>query len=446
MSEPIRTDEAGIVRRGGWVVFGALGAFLAWATLFPLSSAVIATGELVSNGQNKLVQHRTGGRVDAIVVAEGDVVSRGDVIVELDSRDDRAALTALEARYGRLAAARNRLLIEKGEDPRPLTIALNARNGLRGTQSAISDRLEREQREELRFGDARRRAEIEAARARIEALRERSQGLAERAARMKAARARIARRMARMRPLVAEGFIAKARLWDLEEKLDREDTAREDVAAQLRTTREEIAEARAERARLEAGTGEKVAREMTATLAELAELEDQIVAARNRLSLASVRAPADGVLTSLTANTVGGVVPPGGTIATIVPADGRTRLVVEARLRAGDVDHVVRGQEAEIVLGAFSRRDVPPLPGRVSYVAADSADPGEAPGAGTAPEPGAFYTVRVAFDGPLDPAVARRLRSGMPADAFIRAEPRTFMAYMMAPLTDSLARAFADPG
>ena len=446
----IRTDGNRIARGGAIVVFGALGVFVAWATLFPLSSAVIASGELVSNGQNKLVQHQRGGRVDAILVEDGARVRRGDAIVELDARDARATLSALEARYGRQAALRNRLLIEKGEAPlpvrRPEAIPLSAKNALRGARSAISDRLEVEQREELRFGTERRAAEVEATRARVQALSERQTGLRERLARLSNARERVADRVRRMRPLVAEGYIAKARLWELEERLDREDATRDDVAAQLQVVREEIAEARAESARLLAGTGEQVSRDLTAALAEIAELEDQIVAARNRLALATVRAPADGVVTDLQANTVGGVVPPGGTIATVVPLDGRTRLVVEARLRASDVDSVVVGQPAEIALTAFSRRKIEPLPGRVTYVAADSADPGQATGQGvTAPEPGGFYTVRVAFEGTIDPELAVRLRSGMPADAFIQAEPRTFMAYMLDPVTDSLARAFRDP-
>ena len=85
------------------------------------------------------------------------------------------------------------------------------------------------------------------------------------------------------------------------------------------------------------------------------------------------------------------------------------------------------------------------MPGRVTYLAADSADPGAVPGApAAAPEPGGFYTVRVAFEGAMEPELAAKLRSGMPADVFIRTEPRTFMAYMLDPVTDSLARAFRD--
>ena len=457
--ERIRTEENRIGRTGGWIVFGALGSFLAWATLFPISSAVIASGELVTSGQNKLVQHQTGGRVDAIMVADGDRVRRGDVIVRLDDRDAKAALTTLEARYGRLAAARNRLLVEKGEEPLPLypsalrtpdVVSLSAKASLRGSHvpapSSLSGALESEQQNELRFGTQRRAAEIEAARARIEALGQRQTGLKERITRTKAARRRLSERVKRMRPLVREGFIAKARLWELEERLDREDAAAEDARARLEETRQEIAEATAARARLEAGTGERTARELTQTLAELAELEDQILAARNRLDLLAVRAPASGTVTGLQSNTVGGVVPPGGTIATVVPSEGGAPLVVEARLRAKDVDAVVQDQEAEIVLTAFSRRKVEPLPGRVIYVAADSADPGSVAGQpAAAPQPGRFYTVRVAFEGPLDAAVSAKLRSGMPADAFIRAEPRTFLSYMLDPLTDSLARAFRDP-
>ena len=78
-----------------------------WSVLFPISSAVVAEGKIVSSGQNKLVQHSAGGVVKDILVADGDVVEKGQVLLVLDASAGQAELTRLQARHSTLLALKS---------------------------------------------------------------------------------------------------------------------------------------------------------------------------------------------------------------------------------------------------------------------------------------------------------------------------------------------------
>lgn len=118
----------------GWVVLalGALG-FLAWGWWAPLDRGVAVQGALVADGQRKPVQHVSGGRVEAVLVREGDTVVEGQPVVRLDTTVARTELNAAQAsvtglsqiieasqqaRQGRQTQAR--LLAAQIADTRPL--------------------------------------------------------------------------------------------------------------------------------------------------------------------------------------------------------------------------------------------------------------------------------------------------------------------------------------
>ena len=70
----------------------------------------------------------------------------------------------------------------------------------------------------------------------------------------------------------------------------------------------------------------------------IAEILPQLTAARARLEATRLRAPIDGVVVGLTANTLGGVIAPGERVMDIVPDN--PELIVEARIRPEDADDV----------------------------------------------------------------------------------------------------------
>lgn len=442
----IKTDESAVVRKGLIFVFGFLGLFLLWASLFPISSAVIASGQLVSSGQNKLVQHPSGGIVQSIEAKDGQSLEKGDIIAVLDAADAQGKLTRLEARYQRLDALKTRLQAEKsdGSDDNDTGFTL-AGSSLRGLESSalqslstnsVATTLQGEQRSELRYGRRRRQAEHSAARARLEALRARRIGVQDRLDNRTELLKLTKLRITKVQPLVKEGYVAKSKLWDLQAKLTEQNAVIDDLLSEADVLQQQLAESEAELRRMLAGNSENASKELTATLGEMAEISDQIAAARSEVRLSVVRAPAAGTLTNLQANTVGGVVPAGSAIAAIVPAGAG--LVAEAKVLPRDIDSVHPGMDARIALSAFSQRIVDPVPAKVTYVSAD-AIPDRLTGEPT-------FIVRVTFNREfLSTELATTLQSGMPVDVFIKNEPRVFLSYVLRPLLHSVSRSFREP-
>ncbi len=57
--------------------------FVLWASLSELDEVVRGDGKVVPSGQTKVLQHLEGGIISNILVKEGDVVKKGDVLYEL---------------------------------------------------------------------------------------------------------------------------------------------------------------------------------------------------------------------------------------------------------------------------------------------------------------------------------------------------------------------------
>ena len=416
-------DQGRIVRTGVVAVFGTLVLFMAWAAFAPLASAVIAPGRIVVAGQNKLVQHPQGGVVRRIHVDEGATVRAGDVIVTLDATGDQAELSRLAARRARLEAERERLETEREGGLAGLR--------LRGVEAApAGDRLRDEQARVRDAASERRRAELDAAASRVEALRDRRLGVRGRIAATERLVDFTEEEIARMRPLVAEGYLAKSRLREMrKEKLERIEKL-QDLRAQADAMGQEIVEAEAELARIEASSREERGGALTKIVGELAEIEDALVAAKVSLDGTQLRAPVDGVVKGLTAWTVGGVAPAGQAIAEIVPAGDA--LEAEFRVPPHEIESVGVGQNARVQVSAFDFRTVEPVPATVSHVAADSTRD-EATGE-------VYFLARARLRAPSP--LAARLRAGMAGDVFVDGRRRVFLSYLTEPVTRSFARAF----
>ena len=132
----------------------------------------------------------------------------------------------------------------------------------------------------------------------------------------------------------------------------------------------------------------------------------------------------------------GSVIGPREVLMEIVPEE--KRLIVEARLRPEDINHVRPGSSADVRLTAYQQRTTPLVHGSVIYVSGDRMieQPNGAP----------YYVVQVDVPGEaLVQAGNLKLQAGMPAEVFIRTDERTTVDYLLAPLTAYLRRAMREP-
>ena len=166
----------------------------------------------------------------------------------------------------------------------------------------------------------------------------------------------------------------------------------------------------------------------------LADIEDQLIAARRVLERTVITAPVDGIVVASVYNSTGSVVAPGGEMMEILPTT--RRVIVEARLNPQDIDIVKIGQSARLRLSALNMRLTPEVEGKIIHLSADRLVDE------ITQEP--YYRARIGITDDLPASVvAEQLYPGMPVETFIETGERTFFEYLARPILDSLNRAFA---
>ena len=67
-----------------WSIIALVIGLIVWANFANLGEVAIANGEVVPQGKVKVIQHLEGGIVESIFVREGDVVTEGQPLVQLN--------------------------------------------------------------------------------------------------------------------------------------------------------------------------------------------------------------------------------------------------------------------------------------------------------------------------------------------------------------------------
>ena len=109
----VNTD-AGAYSKLGWIiiVFGFFG-FLLWAFTAPLDRGVPLSGTVLKEGNRKAIQHLTGGTVQDILVKDGDLVKKGQLLVRMNNVLADSQVETTRAQYFSARASEARLVAER---------------------------------------------------------------------------------------------------------------------------------------------------------------------------------------------------------------------------------------------------------------------------------------------------------------------------------------------
>ena len=243
----------------------------------------------------------------------------------------------------------------------------------------------------------------------------------------------LAEELKSVQDLSSQGFVPKSQVNTTLRTKVEQDAAMEDAQANIGRIRAQIAEARSQ-------FQSEVAKE----LADLDKNRDaagpKLRAARFNQSLSEIRSPVTGTVVNLKVFTEGGVIASGETLMEVVPDKGT--LLVEAKVPPSAIDSVHVGQKADVRFTAFNAAVTPVVQGVVHSVGVDKqkAKPGE-----ELRENEDYYLAQVEVTPEaLKVLDGKTLHPGMPADVLIKKGRRTFMSYLLKPLTDRFARAFRE--
>ncbi|MBX7221170.1 MAG: HlyD family efflux transporter periplasmic adaptor subunit [Blastocatellia bacterium] len=115
---------------------------LGWSVLAKIELPVEVNGVLAAKGELRLVQSELSGKVAAVRVAEGDKVTAGTLVMEIDAQERLETLTALRSNVALLDDEMRKARLVGAEDTQLLRLAAEA-SRLRTQIKTLERELER---------------------------------------------------------------------------------------------------------------------------------------------------------------------------------------------------------------------------------------------------------------------------------------------------------------
>lgn len=400
-------DDDKDVRKLGYSLVGFLLLGVGgWMTIAPIDSAALAPAVVQVEGKRKAIQHLEGGIVSEIFVANGDLVTQGQILLSLDATRDKSELEILRGRLFNTRAKVDRLEAERsGERKVAFSADLQeaAANDVRASGAISSESSLFDVRLADRDGEI---AVIESKQKGLEVVRSAKLEVSE----------SLRKEIEDLSDLLAEGYVDKQRL----RQLQRSRTSLLGEVADLEVS---IGEAQLSALQVSKRFKTEVVDELTASREVLHDLEQQFSTVMDRVERSDIKSPVSGTVLNLKPNTIGAVIVSGKTLVEVVPLS--QRLVVEARVSPMDIDRVRVGQDVELRFSVF--KDAYMVSGILRKLSADRlVDPDS-----SIP----YYQAEISLvEEDLTLLEGMELVPGMPAEALIKTGKRTMLGYLTSPM------------
>jgi HlyD family type I secretion membrane fusion protein len=389
------------------ILFAVL--FLAWAVFLPIQSASIAEGIIVLDFNRKTIQNLEGGIIDQILVKEGQMINEGDVLLYLHDIKAKTEQQVLKERLWTIQLQKERLKAEK-ENKQTLNLT-DFFSEVGELSPSDNDKLQEIVSNQLRLFKAKKDKKS----GEVKVLEKK----------LKSAELRLKlfqRELNLIKPLVDEDNLPILRELDLQKSIAETDEQAEVARLQVANYKnDDLSE---------------TLKEIKESDMEIVGLYNQLTALKDVLKRSSVTSPNNGKVMNIKYHTIGAVVPPGGEIMNIVPQ--HEELIVEAKIKPGDIDNVAVGLKAKVSLTAYKGKKVPKINGEVINVSPDIITNEQTRES--------YFLARVS----VSKKDIEKLKSkvelypGMPAQVFIITGSRSLISYMFTPISDSAYKAFRE--
>jgi adhesin transport system membrane fusion protein len=341
------------------VILILVSAF-AWMFLSELDEVAVANGEVIPQGQVKLIQHLEGGIVTEILTKEGQRVGKGERLMQLRLGADRVRSSEIELQVAGLIIKRDRLQAELEKQTFTLPGNVDAKVRKIFQKEILTFKNRKQQiNGKLKILEAKSRQKILEIKELINRIKGRKNSLDFSFKRFQISKG-----------LEKDNLATKMEVLDLENEYEQLKSEIAELKTSLQKAREAHTEAKQRAKALTLDFNREVSEELGRVEIALAQTREQLKTASELMKQTALYSPIDGVVKNLRQHTIGGVVQPGEAIMEIVPV--RDTLVIETKLSPIDVGYVGVGQKADVKILTYDFLRYGSLNGIVKNVAADT--------------------------------------------------------------------------
>lgn len=410
-----------------WSSFAFVVIALIWAGFATVDEVTRGQGKTIPSSQVQVVQNLEGGIVSDILVQEGQLVEKDQVLLQLDEVRFASSFKETKLKYYELLAATARLNAEINGTPLQIPaevtanapqIAENARQLLLSRQNEIKSNSDI-------LAEQVRQKEQE-----IVELQSKSEQLA-RSYRLLQDEVKMSE------PLVADGAMSQVELLRLQRAANDLKGDLNSANLAIPRLRSSLDEARNKLAEIKIRYRTEALKELNEVKAELDRTSESAVALEDRVSRTRVLSPMKGTVKRIKVATVGGVIQPGMDLLEIVPVEDQ--LLIEAKIRPADIAFLHPGQPAVVKLSAYDFSIYGGLDATLEHISADSI-PGEKK------DEDSYYLIRLRTAKNYLEKNGQRLDiiAGMTAEVDILTGKKTVLDYLLKPILKARDRAFRE--
>ncbi|MGI9875906.1 HlyD family type I secretion periplasmic adaptor subunit [Vibrio chagasii] len=407
-----------------WSVALCVIAFVTWSVVTQVDEIAKAKGAVIPEGEKQVLQSAIGGKLKQILVKEGQLVEKGQPLVEFDATFQRTALEELKSQQVTLLASIERMnALLDNREPNfgefeidfPDIVSqqkaqLNAQKGLYYQKRIVLEKDSEQIAEQLRVVEKSLPSyekELSATKQELNIL---EKGFK-------------AGNISRLRVLEM-----RQKLASIEQKIEEARGKKSVLIKQADSNEQKIEQLLAE-------AKAKVSDDRSKAVSDLSALNARVRSSQAKLTNTMLVSPLQGLVQSLPSTQNGGVIQPGGTVVEIVPVGGKADF--KARLSPRDIGFVNVGQPTRIKIDAFDYSRFGALRGEVESISptTSQSERGEI-----------YYEVVVSVETPYfrDNPESFSILPGMTGEVDITTGEKSVFQYLWKPIYTNISVAFGE--
>jgi adhesin transport system membrane fusion protein len=431
-------DPADADSKGFWI-FGhlllitvavILVTFIVWADNAVLDIVTRGQGKVIPSSQVQVIQNLEGGIMAGILVHEGDLVDKEQVLMRIENTSAQSNYDDLHSRYLSGLATITRLEAE---------IAGTSADDIVFPEELMTDAPELAAAERKNASIRHEQLEAQVAVLHDQATQKQQEvdQLSNKIDNLKQSLA-LAQKQLNIMNSMEEGVVSQVD--KLKAQRDSHDLKSELEVTQLQLPQAKSAQQEAEnRVREQEMTfRSEAATELSKQRLEQSSVVQQLKSNKDKVTRTEVRSPVRGTVKEIKIRTIGGVIKPGEDLMEIVPIEDT--LLVEAQVRTSDIAFIHVGQSATVKFDTYDYSIYGGLKATVEYISIDAIEDQ------SSGKKERYFRVRLRTDKNFLGTEKKPLAigPGYTATAEILTDKKTVLAYLLKPILKARDTAFSE--
>jgi adhesin transport system membrane fusion protein len=341
-----------------WII--TISALIAWAYYAQIDEIVRGEGKVIPRSENKIVQNLEGGIIKKILVKEGDIVKKGDILLKISNEKSKSDYQSTNLKSLELTAKIVRLEAEANDKA---FFSDDFRSNDLQQYILLEENLYKINKHKIESETIVLQEQLKQKQNDLSSAQS-SLGYLNKEYRIIKEEIKIAK------PLVARKLRSKADFLKLKREANNIRKELSQVRISIPKTRSLILEAKTKLKEVKGTFRKESQEELNSTVAELERVNANIYNLKDKVVRTDVYSPTIGIVQKIFFNTIGGVIKPGEDLVEIVPTG--ESLLIETKIKPADIAFIYYKQNTKVKFTAYDYAIYGGLEGEVIKISADT--------------------------------------------------------------------------